>query len=374
MHSHFGEWNSIYRQFRRWTAAGVWDVMLEALDGGGGLGRDAGGAERSRRRAWQRPDDRFHPYPGPSARRRRAKKRDQDRGLGRSRGGFSTKIHLRSNALGLPVAITPGHTIRQGRRQLPRIRPGRRNPIVDQALCPPCLGRRRDRLGQATQAVVQAALHIILARHGQDRPPVPGFELAVVGPLHQGLGRLFASLPHGGVDQAELAPAQDRILQRPARRLGQGRPGREPVGAGVGRGHAPDGGQGQAGDVQTAAGRIPVDRDGGQIAVAPQIGFGDQGVDQLLAPGLGVPFRPLGVHPVLGGLGRLVSDDIDPQHLSRAADAQSALGLHLQRGAAGGGKAGGDRHAPHGHTHRRPPLCRGDCDNNQTLSNRRYAN
>ena len=42
----------------------------------------------------------------PSARRRRAKKRDADQGLGRSRGGFSTKIHLRSNALGLPVAVT----------------------------------------------------------------------------------------------------------------------------------------------------------------------------------------------------------------------------------------------------------------------------
>ncbi|HAF79491.1 MAG TPA: hypothetical protein DCG66_00580 [Brevundimonas sp.] len=35
MHSHFGEWNSIYRQFRRWTAAGVWDVMLEALNEAG---------------------------------------------------------------------------------------------------------------------------------------------------------------------------------------------------------------------------------------------------------------------------------------------------------------------------------------------------
>ncbi len=29
----------------------------------------------------------------------------QDQGLGRSRGGFSTKIHLRANGLGLPVAV-----------------------------------------------------------------------------------------------------------------------------------------------------------------------------------------------------------------------------------------------------------------------------
>ena len=32
-------------------------------------------------------------------------KHAQDEGLGRSRGGFSTKIHLRTNGLGLPVAV-----------------------------------------------------------------------------------------------------------------------------------------------------------------------------------------------------------------------------------------------------------------------------
>jgi transposase len=32
LHSHFGAWNSVYRQFRRWTQAGLWDVMLEALN------------------------------------------------------------------------------------------------------------------------------------------------------------------------------------------------------------------------------------------------------------------------------------------------------------------------------------------------------
>lgn len=32
LHSHFGAWNSVYRQFRRWTQAGTWDVILEALN------------------------------------------------------------------------------------------------------------------------------------------------------------------------------------------------------------------------------------------------------------------------------------------------------------------------------------------------------
>ncbi len=32
-----GNWNSVHRQFRRWTAIGLWDVMLAALaDRGGG--------------------------------------------------------------------------------------------------------------------------------------------------------------------------------------------------------------------------------------------------------------------------------------------------------------------------------------------------
>ena len=31
----FGNWNSIFRQFRRWADSGVWDVVLEALAGSG---------------------------------------------------------------------------------------------------------------------------------------------------------------------------------------------------------------------------------------------------------------------------------------------------------------------------------------------------
>ena len=92
LHSHFGTWNSVYRQFRRWTLAGVWDVMLEALN-------ETGAGHES----LQMIDStiiRAHQHAA------RALKRDQDQDLGRSRGGFSTKIPLRSNALGLPVAVT----------------------------------------------------------------------------------------------------------------------------------------------------------------------------------------------------------------------------------------------------------------------------
>lgn len=37
LHEHFGKWSSVYRQFRRWTLAGVWELMLAALNDGGGL-------------------------------------------------------------------------------------------------------------------------------------------------------------------------------------------------------------------------------------------------------------------------------------------------------------------------------------------------
>src|SRR3546814_12169993 len=28
----FGKWSSVYRQFRRWTLAGLWELILEALN------------------------------------------------------------------------------------------------------------------------------------------------------------------------------------------------------------------------------------------------------------------------------------------------------------------------------------------------------
>ena len=31
----FGKWSSIYRQFRRWTLAGLWEMILEALNESG---------------------------------------------------------------------------------------------------------------------------------------------------------------------------------------------------------------------------------------------------------------------------------------------------------------------------------------------------
>ncbi len=91
----FGNWNSVHRQFRRWTASGRWDVLLQAL-------ADAGGDAE----ALQMIDSTTVRAHHCAAGARAAERQD----LGRSRGGFSTKIHLRANAHGLPIGIvlTPG--------------------------------------------------------------------------------------------------------------------------------------------------------------------------------------------------------------------------------------------------------------------------
>src|SRR5450432_1376317 len=87
----FGNWNSIWRRFRRWCESGVWDVLLQGLaDGGGELD------------ALQMIDSttiRAHCCAAGE------KGGIQFQALGRSRGGFTTKVHLRCNAAGLPVGV-----------------------------------------------------------------------------------------------------------------------------------------------------------------------------------------------------------------------------------------------------------------------------
>lgn len=39
LHEHFGKWSSVYRQFRRWTLSGVWELMLQALNERGDTNR-----------------------------------------------------------------------------------------------------------------------------------------------------------------------------------------------------------------------------------------------------------------------------------------------------------------------------------------------
>ena len=90
MPERYGNWNSVFVRFTRWSKIGVWDAAFETL-------ASSWAARR------QGACHRFHDRPGAPACSRRKRGNQNREALGRSRGGFSTKIHLRTNAKGDPL-------------------------------------------------------------------------------------------------------------------------------------------------------------------------------------------------------------------------------------------------------------------------------
>ncbi|WP_316214217.1 IS5 family transposase [Bradyrhizobium sp. SZCCHNR2032] len=93
----FGDYQSVKRRYYRWIEMGVLDDMLAVLS-------------READLEWLMIDStivRAHQH---AAGARRAKGGPDAQGLGRSRGGLSTKIHAASDALGNPVRLiaSPG--------------------------------------------------------------------------------------------------------------------------------------------------------------------------------------------------------------------------------------------------------------------------
>ncbi len=125
----FGPWATAWSRFRRWTAAGVWPRIVAALQRL---------ADRGGRIDWT-----THYVDGTVVRAHQhaagAVGGQDHEALGRSRGGFSTKVHVRAEGGGKPLAfvlsggerhesryvdalLARGHVRRAGRGR-PRARP-----------------------------------------------------------------------------------------------------------------------------------------------------------------------------------------------------------------------------------------------------------
>ena len=91
----YGKWMTLYQRFRRWSEAGIWEAAATVLT-----------QAMADNRASQH---RFHNGPGPCLGRRR-KRGTREQAFGRSRGGFTCKVHCLSDADGLPLGfhLTPG--------------------------------------------------------------------------------------------------------------------------------------------------------------------------------------------------------------------------------------------------------------------------
>src|SRR5215212_960376 len=128
--SRFGSWKTVSSRFYRWRRAEVWEVILAELqrqaDAEGRLDWSLHFVDSTVVRAHQHAAGARHADPSVEA-------------LGRSRGGFSTKLHLRSERGGKPLvmvltggekheqpvlsALLRGGAVKRQGRGRPRIRP-----------------------------------------------------------------------------------------------------------------------------------------------------------------------------------------------------------------------------------------------------------
>jgi transposase len=101
----FGPWKTVYNRFRRWKLDRTWDRILETLQ----QAADEQGLMDHELWCVDGTVVRAHKAAAGAAPSREPDE-PEDHALGRSRGGFSTKIHLLCDGNGVPlgVQLTPG--------------------------------------------------------------------------------------------------------------------------------------------------------------------------------------------------------------------------------------------------------------------------
>jgi transposase len=90
----FGQWNSVWRRFDRWARQGVWRQVFQIL--------------QDPDLEWLVLDStiiRAHPHAAGARKSNAGSGGQAEQALGRSRGGFGTKIHAAVSGLLLPVAL-----------------------------------------------------------------------------------------------------------------------------------------------------------------------------------------------------------------------------------------------------------------------------
>ena len=96
----FGCWQTVYNRFRRWINENVWDRMYERLI------KRADALDQIDRSVWCADGSVVRAHRAASGMLPQSDENDELNALGRSRGGYSTKVHLLTDANGIVLACT----------------------------------------------------------------------------------------------------------------------------------------------------------------------------------------------------------------------------------------------------------------------------